>query len=53
MTVILPVDKYFEEKEVEKFKTLYLLHGLTDNCMDWVLNTRIRKWAEEKKYMRK
>ena len=49
LTVVLPVDNYFEEKETKEYKTLYLLHGLTDNCMDWVLNTRIRKWAEDKK----
>ena len=49
LAVVLPVDRCYEEKEYRQFKTLYLLHGLTDNCMDWILNTRIRKWAEEKK----
>ena len=28
------------------FKTLYLLHGLYGNCMDWLANTRIAYWAE-------
>ncbi len=29
------------------YPTLYLLHGLTDNCNGWLSYTRIRKWAEE------
>ena len=54
LNVILPVDKLsFAEKEYamkpgEKFKTLYLLHGLLGNYTDYVSNTRIQKWAEEK-----
>lgn len=52
MTVVLPVDKIrpgsTAEKEPPKFKTLYLLHGLLGNCTDWVCNTRIQQWAEEK-----
>ena len=31
-----------------KYKTLYLLHGLLGNYTDWVSQTRIHKWAEEK-----
>ena len=47
--VILPVDKILsEEKEQKPFKTLYLLHGLFGNYTDWVTNTRIQKWAEER-----
>ena len=51
--VILPVDKIsFQtmeyEKRTEKFKTLYLLHGLLGNYTDWVSGTRIQRWAEEK-----
>lgn len=54
LNVILPVDRfdahtnrYFNGKE-HKFKTLYLLHGLLGNYTDWVSQTRIQKWAEEK-----
>lgn len=52
MTVVLPVDKIFSDpksaQSAPKFKTLYLLHGLLGNCTDWVCNTRIQQWAEEK-----
>lgn len=30
------------------FKTLYLLHGLMDNCQGWTSNTRIERWAMER-----
>lgn len=47
--VILPVDKILSEtKEQKPFKTLYLLHGLFGNYTDWVSNTRIQKWAEDR-----
>ena len=52
--VILPADMIsmdgleYRMKEGEKFKTLYLLHGLIGNYTDWVTNTRIQRWAEEK-----
>ena len=52
--VILPADRfdadtdrYLNEKD-HKFKTLYLLHGLLGNYIDWVSETRIQKWATEK-----
>ncbi len=52
MQVILPVDKVtmpgMPVREDRPFKTLYLLHGLFGNYTDWVTNTRIQKWAEEK-----
>lgn len=49
LQVILPVDKLLkQEKETKPFKTLYLLHGLFGNCTDWVANTRIQKWAEDR-----
>ena len=53
LQVILPVDRIsFEtmdyERHTEKFKTLYLLHGLLGNYTDWVSGTRIQRWAEEK-----
>ncbi len=54
VNVILPIDR-FDSDENEylikgdvKFKTLYLLHGLLGNYTDWVNQTRILKWAEEK-----
>ena len=40
--VILPIEKF-----KGPYPTLYLLHGLTDNCSAWLSNTRIRMWAEE------
>lgn len=50
--VILPVDKIFmdQERSVENkpFQTLYLLHGIFGNYMDWVSGTRIQRFAEEK-----
>ena len=54
LNVILPVDKLsfadkaYEMKPGYKFKTLYLLHGYLGNYTDYVTNTRIQKWAEEK-----
>ena len=54
VNVILPVDKIdfmtggYAMKEGQKFKTLYLLHGLLGNYTDWVSGTRIQRWAEEK-----
>ena len=52
--VVLPVDRFnaeadkYENKENRKYKTLYLLHGLLGNYTDWISQTRIQKWAEEK-----
>ena len=40
--VILPVEKFRGP-----YPTLYLLHGLTDNCSGWLSYTRIRMWAED------
>lgn len=45
LQVILPVES---PTAPQKFKTLYLLHGLHGSCVDWVANTRIRRWAEAK-----
>lgn len=54
MNVILPADRfdantdrYLNGKE-RRYKTLYLLHGLLGNYTDWVSQTRIQKWAEER-----
>jgi S-formylglutathione hydrolase FrmB len=46
MQVILPSDA--EIRNEWPFKTLYLLHGLMDNCMAWTSNTRIERWAMER-----
>ena len=54
LQVILPVDKItfqnmnYLMKPGQKFKTLYLLHGLLGNDTDWISGTRIQRWAEEK-----
>ena len=42
LNVILPVEKFRGP-----YPTLYLLHGLTDNCNGWLSYSRIRLWAEE------
>ncbi len=51
MNVFLPTDKFdfqgTDEREEKSYKTLYLLHGITDNYMDWICKTRILRWAEE------
>lgn len=50
--VILPVDKLtlpgMPERKINKFKTLYLLHGIFGNYTDWLSGTCIQRWAEEK-----
>lgn len=54
LNVILPVDRFDADQDRylmnrnHKYKTLYLLHGLLGNYTDWVSQTRIQKWAEEK-----
>lgn len=48
ITVVLPVDNTAQEHSHPSFKTLYLLHGLLGNHTDWVSNTRIQQWAEER-----
>lgn len=54
LNVILPVDRLDEksgrytDSGGRKFKTLYLLHGLLGNYTDWVSNTRIQRWAQER-----
>lgn len=47
VTAIVPSDK---EGLIpgQKFKTLYLLHGVYGNQYDWLSGTRIQRWAEEK-----
>lgn len=49
LQVILPADKADRQGNllpIRKYKTLYLLNGLHGTCTDWVVNTRIRRWAE-------
>ena len=54
VNVILPVDRMiagtdrYQNEKGRQYKTLYLLHGLQGNYTDWVSQTRIYKWAEEK-----
>lgn len=51
---IVPTDKLkfgpdADKKEApKKYKTLYLLHGVFGNCVDWLSGTRIQRWAEAK-----
>lgn len=48
--VILPTDKHLGpgKPAVKKkaFKTLYLLHGIFGNNIDWISGTRVQTWAE-------
>ena len=53
VNVVLPADKVDSKTHryasFEKpFKTLYLLHGMFGNYTDWVTNTRVQRWAEER-----
>jgi len=52
VNAIVPIDKIefpgAPVREKKPFKTLILLHGIFGNCNDWICNTRIRLWAEEK-----
>ena len=51
LQVILPADKADTEGNllpIRKYKTLYLLGGMHGSQNDWVVNTRIRIWAEER-----
>lgn len=49
---VIPFDKVampgMPAQEKKPFSTLYLLHGIFGNDMDWISGTRIRHWAEEK-----
>lgn len=51
VNVILPVDKLLgpdaPKREEKPYKTLYLLHGIFGNHTDWVVGTRIQRFAEE------
>lgn len=50
-TVVLPTDKLMAgggASSPQKYKTLYLLHGIFGNDTDWVAGTRIQSWAQDK-----
>ncbi len=52
VNVILPTDKFYfpgmkKREEGKPYKTLYLLHGVTDNYTDWLYKTQILNYAEE------
>lgn len=49
---LVPVDSSLDWKNTVvdssiRFKTLYLLHGFGGDCSDWLLNTRLYKYATE------
>lgn len=52
VNVLLPADKLVLPgmgiKPEPPYKTLYLLHGIFGNYMDWINGTNIQRWAEEK-----
>lgn len=52
VNAIIPFDKLefpgAPKREEKPFKTLILLHGIFGDCNDWICNTRIKLWAEEK-----
>mgnify|MGYP000111500619 FL=1 len=37
VNVLLPVDSHAQHPAGERFRTLYLFHGVTDNNMAWLL----------------
>ena len=47
MNVLLPVDQW-DRTETGPFPTLYLLHGWGGNYSDWVCNSRIALWAQQR-----
>ena len=52
-TAIIPTDKFsfLNPEQVitpNKFKTLYLLHGVFGSEDDWLYGTRIQRWSNEK-----
>lgn len=53
VNVILPTDKFYfpgmkKREEGKPYKTLYLLHGVTDNYSDWLYKSQILQFAEER-----
>lgn len=52
VNAVIPTDKIRfgsdEKPQPQKFKTLYLLHGIFGNYTDWITGTRIQRWAQDK-----
>jgi len=52
VNAFIPMDKIITPgmaaREKKPFKTLYLLHGIFGNHNDWLNNTRVCTWAEER-----
>ncbi len=51
VNVILPVDTEnapSSSEEQKPFQTLYLLHGIFGNYVNWLNKSRIQQWAEER-----
>lgn len=44
ITVVLPIEN---EKPVDGYKTLYLLNGFMGDDLDWLQDTRVKRWALE------
>ncbi len=50
-TAVLPVDSLlpdysdFKDHEFKTFKTLYLLHGYSGDCTDWLTHCNTKNWA--------
>ena len=51
VNVILPTGRpiRYEKREKELYQVLWLLHGGTDDCNDFIQNTNICRYAEENK----
>jgi S-formylglutathione hydrolase FrmB len=51
VNVILPTGRpvFYKEREKELYQVLWLLHGGTDDCNDFIQNTNIARYAEENK----
>lgn len=49
---VLPTDRViqgkYEELPPNGYKTMYLIHGITDDDTDWLTGTRIKFWATER-----
>lgn len=48
VNVFLPVDNETEAVVEKPYRTIYLLHGLTQNCSEWLTYSRIREWSVPK-----
>lgn len=48
VTVILPETETLYHSTISKYKTLYILHGLSNNHTTYIRNTNIERYATEK-----